>query len=448
MAGMDPLRRLAESTEELAVREKFDAHNVRYGRVASLLLLLFATPLFFVYLTRVTQVPFKFAGAALLFSSALAMFLTATRRTGLVRALTQTNPSIAVVGLAVGSYSGLITITYRDPNAATIIATLGPWIMAVFWMPFARRLAVHAIFILLLIVAIEIGPGRLQGRAEFYAPAISSTIFALLLGGFVSRRARKSIVAEWSERHAQAIEQLRMRDELEFARKVQLSMLPEGPPPLPWLDIAASSIPATEVGGDYYDYFQFGDEVAIVSGDVAGHGFASGIVLATLRSGFTLLRESLGRPASVLTRLHELIEETSRTRMLTTAAVLAIDPLSRRARIASAGHPPVMFRSNGTVRSIELFGPPLGVRLPIKIAETEIALSEGDVFVMHSDGIYETSNHAGELYGLERLSSLIAAHPASTAADLRDAILRDVAAFRGDRPQDDDVTLVVVGVRP
>ncbi|HEX6179281.1 MAG TPA: PP2C family protein-serine/threonine phosphatase, partial [Thermoanaerobaculia bacterium] len=218
------------------------------------------------------------------------------------------------------------------------------------------------------------------------------------------------------------------------------------PPALPWLDVAAVSLPATEVGGDYYDYFRVGDRLALVCGDVAGHGLASGIVLTALRSGFTLLRESLADPAAVLMRLHDLVEQTSRRRMLATAAVLVVDPATRRARIASAGHPPVMVRSNGSVRSIELFGPPLGVRLPVQIAQTEIAVSSGDVFVMHSDGVYETANAAGDLYGLDRLAALIGRADGS-ADDVLRAIVDDLGAFRGSALQDDDVTIVVAIAR-
>ena len=137
---------------------------------------------------------------------------------------------------------------------------------------------------------------------------------------FMSRRMRKDTVSEWTSRRTQAREQVRMRDELRYARELQLSMLPECAPNLDWADICSISIPATEVGGDYYDYFVDGDSVALVCVDVAGHGMASGLVLAALRSGFTLLRDSLHDPAAVLQRLHTLVAETSRRRMLVTVS--------------------------------------------------------------------------------------------------------------------------------
>jgi sigma-B regulation protein RsbU (phosphoserine phosphatase) len=261
---------------------------------------------------------------------------------------------------------------------------------------------------------------------------------------FASHRRRKEIVGDWTERRTQAREQIRMRDELQYARELQLSMLPERAPQLGWVDVAGVCIPATEVGGDYYDYFVDRDRLALVCGDVAGHGMASGLVLSAIRTGFTLLRDSLGDPASVLRRLHDLVGETSRRRMLVTVSVVLLDHGTHEATVASAGHPPVMVgRADGSLETIDLFAPPLGVRLPVVMPQRRLAFTSGDVFVLHSDGIYETRNAAGDVYGLERLGRLIADRRALPAEALRDAIVEDVIRFRGAIEQDDDVTVVV-----
>ncbi|MFL6245130.1 MAG: PP2C family protein-serine/threonine phosphatase [Thermoanaerobaculia bacterium] len=261
---------------------------------------------------------------------------------------------------------------------------------------------------------------------------------------YTSRRLRRDVVREWSSRRSQAREQVRMRDELRYARELQLSMLPECAPKLDWADICSISVPATEVGGDYYDYFVNGDSVALVCVDVAGHGMSSGLALAALRSGFTLLRDSLHDPAAVLQRLHTLVAETSRRRMLVTAAVVLLDRTNHRATIASAGNPPVFIRrADGSVETIALYAPPLGVRLPVQIPQRSLDVHPGDAIVLHSDGIYETRNAQEDVYGLERIQQVISERGGASAESLRDAILADVAAFRGTREQDDDVTLVV-----
>jgi serine phosphatase RsbU (regulator of sigma subunit) len=287
--------------------------------------------------------------------------------------------------------------------------------------------------------------GGPKGReAPVYISVIVINLLALAFELYMSRRMRREEISEWTARRTQAREQVRMRDELRYARELQLSMLPEHAPQLDWADICSISLPATEVGGDYYDYFVDGDSVALVCVDVAGHGMASGLVLAALRSGFTLLRDSLHDPAAVLQRLHTLVAETSRRRMLVTVAVVLLDRKNGHATIASAGNPPVFIRRpDGTVETIALYAPPLGVRLPVRIPQRRIDVNPGDVIVLHSDGIYETRNAEEETYGLERIAKVIAEQGGGTAESLRDAILGDVAEFRGTREQDDDVTLVV-----
>jgi sigma-B regulation protein RsbU (phosphoserine phosphatase) len=237
-----------------------------------------------------------------------------------------------------------------------------------------------------------------------------------------------------------------MRDELRYARELQLSMLPDAPPPVEWADIAAISIPATEVGGDYFDYIDVDGSLAVICGDVAGHGLASGITLSALRGGIILLSQSLTNPSAVLERLHDVVAKSSRKRTLVTLTAALFDPRRRRATIASAGHPPVIVRrTDGSVELIELFGPPLGARRMERIGQREIPFAAGDVFLLHSDGVYEATNEAAEQYGLDRLVSVLGSSDGS-AIEVRDHVLRSVEQFRGNAAQQDDLTVVVVKI--
>jgi len=293
--------------------------------------------------------------------------------------------------------------------------------------------------------------GKPRGK-ELLAVAIVATIVNCVFMAIKlisTRRHRIEFVTRFRDEQRDATERQRMRDERRFAREVQLSMLPEAAPALDWIDIAAVSLPATEVGGDYYDFFVLdAARIAIVCGDVAGHGLASGLVLAALRSGFTLLRDQLGEPARVLRRLHDLVIETSRRRMLVTTAIVLIDRDARRAVVTSAGHPPMIVkRAGGATEAIELFAPPLGVRLPIETQERSLSFAAGDAFVLQSDGIYEAMNATGESYGTDRVLDVVRAVPSgASAAAMRDAILADVEQFRGTVAQADDVTLVVARI--
>jgi len=322
-----------------------------------------------------------------------------------------------------------------------------PFFMLGLRMQVAELVLLHGFLLASSFVMSFIAP--MPGQREQIPFYVSWIILNLITCGIellMSRRMRKTLVGEWTVRRTSAREQIRMRDELRYARELQLSMLPDCAPRLDWADICGISVPATEVGGDYYDYFVDDHRIALVCGDVAGHGMASGLVLSALRSGFTLLRESLHDPAAVLQRLHDLVAQTSRRRMLVTVSVVLLG--RTQATIASAGHPPVILRrADGTVETIDLYAPPLGVRLPVTIPQRTIDVAPGDVFVLHSDGIYETRSLDGEDYGLDRLAEVVRMNGGGSAEELRDAIIADVASFRGRAEAADDVTVVVCRMR-
>jgi serine phosphatase RsbU (regulator of sigma subunit) len=322
-----------------------------------------------------------------------------------------------------------------------------PWFLIGYRMLVAELVMMHAICFAMTVVMLFTFPLREPKLPMMLGVAVMHSI-VMTIELLLSRRLRREITADWSQRRAQAREQIRMRDELRYARELQLSMLPECAPSLEWADLCAISLPATEVGGDYYDYFVADGRVALVCGDVAGHGMASGLVLSALRSGFTLLRDSLGDPAAVLQRLHDLVAETSRRRMLVTVTVVLLERSTMRATVASAGHPPIVIRrADGGVETVELYAPPLGVRLPVAIPQRTLTMQPGDIFVLHSDGVYEARNTDDEVYGLERLAQVVSAHQDSSAESLRNAIVADVERFRGPALQADDITVVVAAIR-
>lgn len=284
--------------------------------------------------------------------------------------------------------------------------------------------------------------GRLVGYGLYFA-------VMCLVAWQASRRLERRFLVRWRRETGRQRERLRMKRELEYAREIQLSMLPREAPSVGWADIAALSLPATEVGGDYYDYFELGDgRLAVVIGDVTGHGVASGLVLSGVRSSLNLLAEELDRPAEVLERLNRMLKRTSTPRMLMTLAVAVIERHGRLA-LASAGHPPalVVRRATGEVREVGRGALPLGAISDIGYAADTCSLEGGDLVFLYSDGLVETVDHEGRLYGYRRLRDLVAREAGgSSARAIRDAVLRDVWEFKGDADQLDDVTMVVIRV--
>lgn len=448
---------VASLTEAEMVRRRFDTGNIRWIGLLSVpaAIIGFAQVLIAIFgrtdgphLLPVAITHFFTASVALLFFGQLARWQR-SRGTWTPRLpvhLLARNLTPWVLAFLISEFTLITFFRDFDSNGWIGAAILFPWLLVPVGLDLSRRIALHVSLLGVMVInALLLGTTD-RHRAPEYAAAVIMSSITFFIGAMNSRRARRQTIEEWTERRAQARDQLRMRNELQYAREIQLSMLPEASPSLTWVDLAGTSLPATEVGGDYYDYFVDGESIAIVCGDVAGHGLGSGIVLASLRSGFTLLRESLHDPAAVLQRLSDLVEQMSRRRMLATVAVVRLNRLTSTATVASAGHPPVLLHHDGKVEMIELFAPPLGVRLPHNVPSREITFNSGDVFVLHSDGVYESQNAAGEIYGFDRLMRLLEDMDGAGAAETRDAIVRDVEAFRAGAPQDDDLTLVVARV--
>lgn len=288
-------------------------------------------------------------------------------------------------------------------------------------------------------------PGLLLGQVLWGAAWL-----AIALRG--NRRFRGGFEAEWRREAARVREQQRMRQELDYARTIQLSMLPRSAPEVDWLDLAGVSVPANEVGGDYYDYLPLGEgRLAVVVGDVAGHGVASGLLLSGIRACLYLLRDQVGSPPAMLGQLHRMVRQVSDHRMLVSLLYGVLDRNRRSFEFSVAGHPAPLHWSaaTGQVQEVEASGLPLGTRLTGDFPLRSVTWAPGDVLLLSTDGIAETRNAAGEEYGYDRLLGSLS-RAAATGVDarmVREGLLLDLWGFKGATPQADDVTMVVVRPR-
>lgn len=285
-------------------------------------------------------------------------------------------------------------------------------------------------------------------------------VICLVAALALTRREKLDFLVRFRRESGRHRERQRMREEIDQARRVQLSMLPQRAPDLPWLEVAAASLPATEVGGDYYEFFPLGaGRLAAVIGDVAGHGLGSGLVLSGLRSCLFLLEDELYEPVPVFERINKMIRRTSGKRSFVTLACAVIDAGEHQVRVVTAGHPPVLHWSarDQAIEEVGRGSLPLGTNLPTHFELEVRPCFPGDLLVLYTDGLIEARDAEGRDYGDVRLSRLVGevAHGAAvrtppvpvTAREMRDAILGDLANFKGDSEQLDDMTVVVLRMR-
>ncbi len=269
---------------------------------------------------------------------------------------------------------------------------------------------------------------------------------AAFAGARLTGAARSQFLDRWRRAVSRERDRQRMRGELADARKIQLSMLPAGDPTFDWIEVSGACIPAAEVGGDYYDYIPLGEDAfAIVVADVAGHGVASGLLIAGLRSSLYVLQEQLLSPAAVLEKLNLMVRASVRARTFVTVTIAVVERAGRRLRVASAGHPPVFLRrADGTVSELGAPAPPLGTRLPSRYAEESAVLEPGDLFLLYTDGLVEAIDFRTDCYGFDRLRQALSRAPKTgPARDVRNDLLDDISRFKGQALQTDDLSLVV-----
>lgn len=291
--------------------------------------------------------------------------------------------------------------------------------------------------------------GTIDQDGLVLASVLTGICLATALG--VTHLDRKRFLAVWRKEHARHRERLRMREEIDYARKIQLSMLPQTGPQLDWMDLAAASLPATEVGGDYYEYFKLSDsKLVLVIGDVAGHGLAAGLLLSGVRSCLYLLEEYLATPQRVFERLNRMVRRTTDKRTYMTLLCAVLDYEAGTMTLVSAGHPPVLVRDGKTGRCEEVGegAPPLGTFLEASYEPAQRPIAPGDLLVFYTDGLVEARNSQSQDYGDLRLQRAVdRAANSRTAREIRDAILGDLSNFKGDQEQADDMTVVVVRLR-
>lgn len=259
-----------------------------------------------------------------------------------------------------------------------------------------------------------------------------------------------------------AIHNLRVGDALKEANRIidhevkvvagiQLSLLPNGLPSIPGLELAVHYEAAQQAGGDYYDFFELpSGKWGILVADVSGHGPSAAVLMAITHTIAHTIPELSDNPADMLNFVnqHLVRRYTSMTKSFVTAFYGVYDPQTHKLTYAGAGHDmPLVLRST----SCDVLSPdpttnmPLGVRATETYTSHDYQLEPGDFLILFTDGLFEAQNHDGECYGLERFTEAVR-RCTDTPQGIIDAMMADLAAFASGNPAHDDQTILIAHI--
>ncbi len=245
-------------------------------------------------------------------------------------------------------------------------------------------------------------------------------------------------------------EKERVEKELEIARGIQQSFLPENPPLIAGFDLAALNLPAREVGGDFYDFIPVGlNRWGLVIADVSGKGVPAALFMALSR---TLVRANVSdkiTASEAISKTNDLLAEQDRSNMFVTLFYGILDPVKMTLTYVSAGHnPPFILTSAGKdIIMLKARGVALGVVPNMGLEEKEITLGKNDVVVLYTDGVTEAINDKEEQFGHDRMVAIAEEVRNLPAEEMIQRIKDGVLEFSRGQPQFDDITLMVLKVK-
>jgi serine phosphatase RsbU (regulator of sigma subunit) len=241
--------------------------------------------------------------------------------------------------------------------------------------------------------------------------------------------------------------QERIEGELQIARNIQMSMVPQTFPEIDGLDMFASMTPAKEVGGDLYSYLQLGDKLYFCIGDVSGKGVPASLVMAIATRGFRTLALMEKTPAEIATRLNDELTENNDEGMFVTMFIGLLDLSTGYLRFCNAGHnPPVLGTLDGKgghFLEVEA-NAPIGLFPGIEYTGEEINTISGRALFIYTDGLNEAENTQQEQFGDERLLEILRSTTFENSRQVVERMAQEVASHRVGAEPSDDLTMMCV----
>lgn len=363
-----------------------------------------------------------------------------------IRWLLAAQIAFSIFGIAGAALGMRLTLLNRANSTMVIgiLVAIALFLLASKWRPGPRRKLSHEFRVFIagfLVWTLFVVHANLLGLKILTGHNVEFVGFLIFVGclGYIS--AHRTFANE--ERL------LAINKELEIARRIQSSTLPQSVPTLAGLDIAARYVPMSAVAGDFYDFLWVDEKrLGILIADVTGHGVPAALIASMLKVAFAGQAQHAEDPALVLAGLNRALCGKFEEHFVT-AAYLYVDLENGLMRYSAAGHPPLMLAPHGAaqVREIEENGLMLGLFPEAEYSSVEIKIGRGDRCLLYTDGVFEASNAAREEFGKSRCREFLETQRELSAAKFASQLLDRIAAFSGhnsSRAQEDDITLLVI----
>jgi phosphoserine phosphatase RsbU/P len=288
--------------------------------------------------------------------------------------------------------------------------------------------------------------GRLVGNMMVGPPANGRPLSGRRLNILTGIAQQAAIAVVNDHLYRESAERDRMDQELNVARSIQASLMPDGNPNIPGCDVASYWQAARQVSGDFYDFMALANGCwGIAVADVADKGVPAALFMALSRTILRTVAFNRPRPAEVLQRTNQIIFNDSQSGLFVTIFYAIWDAASETMTYANGGHnPPLLLQRNGRCRTLSADGMALGVLEDVEIAEKKVRLQPGDSVIFYTDGVTEALNEDQDEFGIERLTLTATRARKSDAHAIMAAITSAIQDHAGDTPQFDDITLVVL----
>ena len=263
---------------------------------------------------------------------------------------------------------------------------------------------------------------------------------------------QSAIAIENARLYQYEAEKVRIETDLNLARKIQQGLLPKFLPNIKNLDISGEMIPAMQIGGDYYDVIPVSDsKLFVVVGDVSGKGLPASLYMTKLQTMVQLSCTDAKTPKEILIDVNKRIYASIERNSFITMTLALFDLNEMKVRFCRAGHMPVIAANNGRVEIYKSQGLGIGLEKGIifenTLIEQEINLLPGQIYAFYSDGITEAMNENLDLFGEEKLSSILKGKSNCTSVQIMNEIWDCIKSFKGRAAQNDDMTMVLVKVK-